>query len=100
MSKHLRLMKKNLFNLISFLYKDIPFVVLHILLQSIVRCKSNRGKLFYSKIFIRKFSFIRNFSKFRKIKIIRLSIKFSKKFPFLQSIIAPQVFKKGIPKMI
>src|SRR4051812_34098282 len=76
-------MKKNLVDLISFLHKDITFMVFHILLQSIVRRKRNRGKLFYSKIFIRKFSFIRNFSKFRKNKLIRLSIEFSTKFLLL-----------------
>src|SRR3954453_3507430 len=94
-------MKKYIINLISFLHKYITFAFLHILLQGIVRRKRNRGKLFNSKIFIRQFIFIRNFTKFGKIKLIRISIKFSNFFfSFLQSIIAPQVFKKGLPKVI
>src|SRR3954469_11312573 len=83
MFKYRWLMKKYIINLISFLHKYITFAFLHILLQVIVRRKRNRGKLFNSKIFIRHFIFIRNFSKFGKIKLIRISIKFSKFFLFI-----------------
>src|SRR4051794_41624836 len=100
MFKYRWLTKKYIINLISFLHKYITFAFLHILLQSIVRRKINSSKLFNSKIFIRQFIFIRNFSKFGKIKLVRISIKFSKNFSFWQSIIAPQVFKKGLPKII
>src|SRR6266480_2278774 len=71
------LAKKNLIDLISFIPKDFTFMILHKLLQSIVRSKSNRGKLFNLEIFIRQFIFKRSFRKFRKIKLIRFSIKFS-----------------------
>src|SRR4051812_31890882 len=93
-------MKKDLVNIISFLHKDITFVVLHIFIQSIVRTKSNRGKLFKSKIFVRQFSFIRSFSKLRKIKLIRLSIKFSKNFLLLTIYNRITSVQKGLPKMI
>src|SRR3954449_9320217 len=83
MFKHRRLTEKYIINLISFLHKYITFAFFHELLQSIVRRKRNRGKLFNSKIFIRQFIFIRNFSKFGKIKLIRIFIKFSKFFLFL-----------------
>src|SRR3954451_9570719 len=83
MFKYRRLAKKYIVNLISFLHKYITFAFLHILLQSIVRRKRNSSKLLNSKIFIRKFIFIRNFSKFGKIKLIRISRKFRKKILFL-----------------
>src|SRR3954454_12772664 len=100
MFKYRWLTKKYIINLISSLHKYITFAFLYILLQSIVRRKRNSRKLFNSKVFIRQFIFIRNFRKFGKIKLIRISIKFSKNFLFWQSIIAPQVFKKGLPKII
>src|SRR3954462_10818887 len=83
MFKYRWLTENYIINLISFLHKYITFAFLHILLQSIVRRKRNSSKLFNSKIFIRQFIFIRNFSKFGKIKIVRISIKFSKNFLFL-----------------
>src|SRR4051794_6011046 len=83
MFKYRWLTKKYIINLISFLHKDITFAFLHILLQSIVRRKRNVSKLFNSKIFIRQFIFIRNFIEFGKIKLVRISIKFSKNFLFL-----------------
>src|SRR3954462_4573795 len=83
MFKYRWLMKKYIINLIPFLHKYITFTFLHILLQSIVRRKRNSSKLFNSKIFIRQFIFIRNLSKLRKIKLVRISIKFSKNFLFL-----------------
>ena len=100
MFNHLWLTKKNLVNLIPLSHKDLSFMILHILLQSIVRSKSNRCKLFNFKILIRLFSFIRSSGKLRKIKLIRFSIKLVSICSSLQSIIAPQVFKKGLPKMI
>src|SRR3954468_2791290 len=100
MFKYRWLTKKYTINLISFLHKYITFTFLHILLQSIVRRKRNSSKLFNSKIFIRPFFFIRNFSEFGKIKLVRISLNSVKTFSFWQSIIAPQVFKKGLPKII
>jgi hypothetical protein len=92
------LTKKNIVNFFSFFPEDLTFMILHKLLQSIIRSKRNRRKLFNSKKFIRQFIFIRSFSKLRKIRLIRFSIKFS--HSLLQSITTPQVFKKGLPKII
>src|SRR3954470_6285026 len=83
MFKYRWLTKKYIINLIFLFHKYITFAFLHILLQNIVRRKRNSSKLFNSKIFIRKFIFIRNFSKFGKTKLVRISIKFSKNFLFL-----------------
>src|SRR3954463_8464329 len=80
MLKLLRLTKENLVNLISFLHEDITFMIFHKLLQGIVRSKRNSRKLFNPEILIRQFIFTRSFSKFGKLKLIRLSIKLSQNF--------------------
>src|SRR3954468_2861467 len=100
MLKLFRLTKENLINLISFLHEGITFMIFHELLQGIVRSKRNRRKLFNPEILIRQFIFIRSFGKFGKIKLIRLSSKLSQNFSFLQSMIDPQVLRKGLPKII
>src|SRR4051794_25937893 len=82
MPKYSFLMKEDVINLIPFFHKLFTFMFFHKLLQSIVRSKSNRGKLFNFKIFIRQFSFKRSLSKFRKIKLIRFSSKFGEDFLF------------------
>src|SRR3954463_14933244 len=97
MLKLLRLTKENLVNLISFLHEDITFMIFHKLLQGIVRSKRNSRKLLNPEILMRQFIFIRSFGKFGKIKLIRLSTNLSNFFSFLQSMIAPQVFRKGLP---
>src|SRR4051812_23146849 len=78
-------MKENLVNLISFLHEDITFMIFHKLLQGIIGSKRHSRKLFNPEILIRQFTFIRSFSKFGKIKLIRLSIKLSQNF-FLPTI--------------
>jgi hypothetical protein len=92
------LMKKNIVNLFSFFPEDITFMVLHKLLQSIVRSKSNRGKLFNSTIFIRQFIFIRSFSELRKIKLIRLSVELSHNFLLLTIYHSTTSIQKGYTK--
>src|SRR3954470_5781563 len=94
------LTKEDVINLVPFFHKLFTFMFFHKLLQSIVRSKSYRGKLFNFKILIRQFSFKRSLSKLRKIKLIRFSSNLVKIFSFLQSMIAPQVFKNGLPKII
>src|SRR3954462_10719701 len=94
------LTKEDVINLVPFFHKLFTFMFFHKLLQSIVRSKSNRSELFNFKIFIRQFSFKRSLSKLRKIKLISFSSKLGVVFSFLQSITAPQVFNKGLPKII
>src|SRR3954451_3599226 len=77
------LTKEDVINLVPFVHKLFTFMFFHKLLQSIVRGKSNRSKLFNFKILIRKFSFKRSLSKLRKIKLIRFSSKLGEDFLLL-----------------
>src|SRR4051812_35796586 len=74
------LTKEDVINLVPFVHKLFTFMFFHKLLQSIVRIKSNRGKLCNFKILIRQFSFKRSLCKLRKIKLIRFSSKLGKDF--------------------
>src|SRR3954453_13072145 len=74
------LTKEDVINLVPFFHKLFTFTFFHKFLQSIVRSKSNRSKLFNFKIFIRQFSFKRSLRKFRKIKLIRFSSKLGEYF--------------------
>src|SRR3954454_6008195 len=80
MPKYSFLTKEDVLNLVPFFHKLFTFMFFHKLLQSIVRSKSNRSKLFNFKIFIRQFSFKRSLSKFRKNKLIRFSSKIGEDF--------------------
>src|SRR3954462_10911404 len=74
------LTKEDVINLVPFFHKLFTFMFFRKSLQSIVRSKSNRGKLFNLKILIRQFSFKRSLSKLRKIKLIRFSSKHGEDF--------------------
>src|SRR3954451_1017504 len=80
MSEYSFLTKEDVINLVPFFHKLFAFMFFHKLLQSIVRSKNNRSKLFNFKIFIRKFSFKISLSKLRKIKLIRFSSKLGEDF--------------------
>src|SRR3954468_8058474 len=78
----------------------IILVVLHKLLQRIVRRNSNRSNFFNNFVITRQISTMRFLRKLRKVKFIWLTIEFNRNLPFLQSIIAPQVLRKGLPNII
>src|SRR4051812_20496569 len=78
----------------------IILVVLHKLLQRITRRNSNRSNLFNNFMITRKISTTRLLGEFREVKFIWLTIEFTETLPFLESIMAPQVLRKGLPKII
>src|SRR4051812_30932047 len=73
-------------------------MIFHELLEGIVRSKRNSRKLFNPEIIIRQFTFIRSFGKFRKIKVIRLSIKLSQKFCLPTIYNSPTSIQEGSTK--
>src|SRR3954466_10409312 len=78
----------------------IILVVLHKLLQRIVRRNSNRSNFFNNFVITRQMSTTRLLRKLREVKFIWLTLNSTETLPFLQSIIAPQVPRKGLPKII
>ena len=95
-----RLTKENFIKLIPFFPKNFTLTILQMLLQRITRSKSNRCTLFYSKIIIRQISFIRNFGKFREVKLIRFTSKFSNNFLLFAIYNSSTSIRKGLPKII
>src|SRR3954470_9135258 len=78
----------------------IILVVLHKLLQRIVRRNSNRSIFFNNFVITRQISTTKLLRELRKVKFIWLTIEFNRNFSFLQNIIDPQVLRKGLPKII
>src|SRR3954471_14659974 len=78
----------------------VILVVFHKLLQRIIRRYRNRSN-FFNNFFITKqistTSLLRNLE---KINSYGSSLNSTETLPFLQSIIAPQVLRKGLPKIM
>src|SRR3954453_18603788 len=78
----------------------INFVVFHELLQRIVRRNSNRRN-FFNNFFILEKSVPRGcLENLEKLNSYGSPLNSTKTLPFLQSITAPQVLRKGLPKII
>ena len=69
--------------LISFLHMHIILVVLHKLLQRIVRRNSNRRNFFNNFVITRQISTTRLLRKLREIKFIWLTVELNRNFTFL-----------------
>src|SRR3954467_35656 len=78
----------------------IIHVVLHKLMQRIVRRNSNRSNLFNNFVITRQISTTRLLRKLREVKFIWLTIEFNRNFTFLAIYTAPHVRRKGLPKII
>src|SRR3954465_15775414 len=78
----------------------IILVVLHKLLQRIVRRNINRSNFFNNFIIIRQISTMRFLENLEKLNSYGSPLNSTETLPLLQSIIAPQVLRKGLPKII
>src|SRR4051812_4791769 len=79
----MRLYQEYIVKLIPVLHMHIILVVLHKLLQRIVRRNSNRSNFFNNFVITRKISTMRLLRKLRKVKFICLTIEFNRNFTFL-----------------
>src|SRR4051812_24447458 len=70
-------------SLVPFLHMHIILVVLHKLLQRIIRRDSNRSNYFNNFVITRKISTTRLLRKLRKVKFIWLTIEFNRNLTFL-----------------
>src|SRR4051812_42023193 len=78
-----RLSQEYVIYLIYFLHMHIILVVLHKLLQRIVRRNNNRSNVFNNFIITIQISTTRLLGELIKFKFIRLTIEFNRKFTFL-----------------
>src|SRR3954463_6930 len=78
----------------------VILVVFHKLLQSIVRRNSNRSNFFNNFVITRQISTTRLLRNLEKLNSYGSPSNSTETLPFLQSIIAPQVLRKVLPKII
>src|SRR4051812_40049720 len=78
----------------------IILVVLHELLQRIVRSNSNRSNFLNNFVITRQISTTMLLENLEKLNSYGSPLNSTETLPFLQSIIAPHVLREGLPKII